>query len=416
MFDLDHLQEIGHALARNKTRTALTAFGVFWGIFLLIVMLGSGTGLHNGAARGFGGAATNTFFLWTQRTSKAWSGLPAGRRHELSNDDVRAIRDEVKLADVVAPRSQLGGFRGGNNVSRGTRAGGFEVMGDYPEVRVMQSLLIDRGRFLDPLDIAERRKVAVIGSRVVELLFDKSEDPIGDSIRINGVYFRVVGTFRSIQSGDDAERDTQTIYLPFTTFQSAFNQGDRVGWLAVTSVPGVAASVARDEVVKVLKRRHRVAPDDERAFGSYDLEADYKKVVGLFAGISALVWIVGIGTLTAGVIGVSNIMLVVVKERTREIGIRRAIGATPWTITSQIVLESVLLTGLAGYLGLVSGMATMELASSLIPSTSFFHRPEVSVGSALVALAVLIVAGILAGLLPADRALRVRPVEALRSE
>jgi putative ABC transport system permease protein len=418
-FDLDHWQEIKTALLRNRMRTALTAFGVFWGVFLLMVMLGSGAGLRNGITHGFQGTATNSFFLWTQRTQKPWAGLPAGRVFELNNDDVQAIRDKVPEVEVVAPRNQLGGWQGGNNVTRGVRAGAFSVMGDYPEIQLIQSFRVESGRFLNPLDLEERRKVAIIGRRVREVLFDRGEDPIGESIVINGVYFQVVGVFKSVQSGDDADRDAQTIFVPFTTFQRAFNLGDQVGWLAVISRDGVPASVAEEKVLDLLKARHKVAPDDLRAFGHFNLEEEYGQIQGLFNGIRVLVWLVGIGTLAAGAIGVSNIMLIIVKERTKEIGIRRAVGATPSAVVTQIVLEAVILTGTAGYLGLVAGIALVEFVAGLLPpgdGAQMFMNPNVGLRQAVQALAILVAAGALAGLVPAQRALQVSPVAALRSE
>lgn len=419
LFDLDHWQEIRVSLLRNRVRTLLTAFGVFWGIFLLMVMLGSGTGLKNGVTQGFAGSATNSFFIWTQRTQKPYAGLPAGRSVQLTNADVLAIRDKVPEAELVAPRNQLGGFGGGNNVTRGRRSGAFSVMGDHPEIQRIQTQRITSGRFLNPLDVLERRKVAVIGTRVQELLFARGEAPLGESLVIQGVYFEVVGVFRSMQSGEDADREAQTIFVPFTTFQRAFNYGDRVGWLAVISRPGVPAEEAEEKTLALLRARHKVAPDDLRAFGHFNLQEEFGKVQGLFAGIRLLVWLVGIGTLAAGVIGVSNIMLIIVKERTKEIGIRRALGATPVAVVGQIVSEAVILTALAGYLGLVAGIALIVLIGRLLPAgdgASMFLNPDVGVGEALQALAILIAAGVLAGLAPAQRALAVSPTVALRSE
>jgi len=419
LFDLDHWQEIKIALLRNRARTALTAFGVFWGIFLLMVMLGSGVGLRNGVMRGFQGSATNSFFIWTQRTQKPYAGLPAGRNVRMTNADVTAIRDKVPEVEVVAPRAQLGGWQGGNNVTRARKAGAFSVMGDHPSIMRVQAFKIASGRFLNEIDLEELRKVAVIGTRVQQLLFEPGEDPIGESILINGVYFQVIGVFRSMQSGDDADREAATIYVPFTTFQRAFNWGDRVGWLAVISRPEFPASEAEEKVLTLLKARHKVAPDDLRAFGHWNMEEEYRKVSGLFTGIGILVWLVGIGTLAAGAIGVSNVMLIIVKERTREIGIRRAVGATPAAVVVQIVFESVILTALAGYFGLVAGIAVIELVKNFLPegdSVRMFTNPDVGVGEALRALGILIGAGVLAGLAPAQRAVQVNPIVALRSE
>jgi putative ABC transport system permease protein len=420
MFDLDHWREIYDALSHNKLRTFLTAFGVFWGIFMLVVMLGSGNGLSNGVNQGFADGATNSFYVWTRATTKPYRGLPAGRRFELNNEDTQAIKDRVPEAQVVAPRLQLGGFSQGNNVTRGTKSGAFSVMGDYPEFRVIQSVRVERGRFLNRIDLADRRKVAVIGTRVYQLLFEDEEDPIGEYIRVNGVYFKVVGLFRTSQFGDRADRDTQTIHIPFTTFQQAFNVGNEVGWFAITSRDDLPASVAEEKVIGLLAERHRVSPDDERAFGHFNTEEEFDQVQGLFAGIRILIWIVGSGTLAAGVIGVSNIMLVIVKERTNEIGIRRAIGATPLSIMLQIVLEAIILTSISGYFGLIAGMGALDLTTYLLETgganPQMFTNPYVSLDTAVQALVILVISGIMAGLMPAQRAVSVSPVQALRVE
>lgn len=417
LLDLDHWREIWNALRGNKVRTFLTAFGVFWGIFLLMVMMGSGTGLENGAMEGFTQGATNSLFVWGQRTSKPYKGRAVGREVELTDEDVVAVRTLVPEAELVCPRSQLGGFRGGNNVVRGTKSGGFSVNGDIPEFSVIQSISIRSGRFLNRFDLDERRKVAVIGPRVQELLFEKGEEPIGEEIRIQGVTFTVVGVFGSPRSGNRGEEDAQTVYVPFTTFQQAFHRGNFVDWLAIKSRDDVPATVTEEKVKTLLRQRHGVAPEDKRAFGSWNMEAEYRKFAGVFTGIRILVWIVGIGTLAAGVIGVSNIMLVIVRERTHEIGVRRALGATPASITGQIVLESLLLTAAAGYAGLIAGMLSIDAVAALIAGSEsmFFKRPGIGIATAMQALSILIVSGIAAGLMPAWRAIRVSTVEALRS-
>jgi putative ABC transport system permease protein len=423
MFDLDHWQEIAAALAKNRLRTFLTAFGVFWGIFLLVVLLGSGNGLSNGVLSGFAGSATNSFFVWGMRTSKPYAGLPAGRAVEFTNEDTAALVQQVTEAQVVAPRLQLGGHRGSATARRAGETGSFSVMGDHPEIFQIQSMILDRGRLLNRYDVEEKRKVAVIGTRVQEVLFEKDEDPVGDAIEINGVWFKVVGVFRTRQTGNQAERDLQTIYVPFSTFQQAFNAANQVHWYAVTAAPGHRASVVEERVLDILRSRHKVASDDRRGIGHFNLEEEFAKIQGLFTGIQLLMWIVGLGTLSAGAIGVSNIMLIVVRERTREIGIRRAIGARPRSVIGQIVLEAVILTALAGLLGLAAGVGVMELVSGQLAGggggdggRSMFQNPGVTLGDALQALAVLIAAGTIAGLIPAQRAVAVSPVVALRSE
>lgn len=420
MLDLDHWREIQETLWRNKVRTLLTAFGVFWGIFLLIVMLGSGQGLENGVTQGFTGHATNSFFLWAGATSRPYRGLPAGRSMRMTNADTAALEERVPGAAAIAPRAQLSGFQEANNVTRGSRSGRFSVMGDLPAIRDIQPMVIVAGRFLNPRDVEQRRKVTVIGTRVRAILFDEDEDPIGQSVHIQGVYFRVVGVFRSRQMGEETGSNAETLFIPFTTFQKAFNVGDEVQWFAITARPGWTASQVLAETRAVLQERHRADPEDARAFGAYNLEEDYLKTVSVFEGVRMLVWMVGLGTLAAGVIGVSNILSIVVKERTQELGIRRAVGATPLAVVGQLIQEALLLTALAGCLGLMAGVASVELVALALErvedAPAMFRRPEVSLQHALVALAILMGSGTLAGLIPAQQALSLRPVDALRAE
>lgn len=418
MIDLDKWNEIYATLSRNKLRTFLTAFGVFWGIFMLIVMLGSGNGLRNGVLRMFSGSATNAFFMWTQTTAMPYKGLPRNRTFNFKNEDIEAIRKAVPEAEIIAPANQLGGYRGENNVVRGNKTGPFTVRGDFPETRFINSFLVREGRFLNLHDIKESRKVCVIGEQVRSIMFTPQENPIGQHLQVNGVYFKVVGVISVDKAGEDAQERMQTVFIPFSTFQQAFNWGNNIGWFAITSRNDVPASITEEKVRAVLQKRHLIHPDDKRAIGSWNMEKEFKKFTGLFNGIELLVWIVGIGTLMAGVIGVSNIMLIVVKERTREIGIRRAIGATPLSIISQIMAESVVLTSLAGYGGLLCGIGLMELINTALQGaeTGMFYNPGVDISIALKALLVLVCGGMLAGIIPARKAIAISPVEALRTE
>jgi len=301
-------------------------------------------------------------------------------------------------------------------VVRGLNNGGFEVSGVYPELRKIEATNIKAGRFLNQNDIDDKRKVAVIGKRVQEILFEKDENPIGEYIRVQGVYFRVVGVTEPASGGERGREAGEKVQIPFTTFQQAFNYGDIVGWYAIMASKGVPATKAEDMALALLRERHKVAPDDAIAIGHWNMEKEFNKLNGLFAGISGLVWIVGTGTLLAGIIGVSNIMLIVVKERTKEIGIRRAIGAPPGHIVRQLILESVFLTTIAGYVGLILSIALMEGVSSMLASddSSMFTNPTIDLNVALTALAILIGAGALAGLIPARKAIAIPPVEALR--
>lgn len=422
MFDRDSWQEIFHTLKKNKLRTFMTAFGVFWGIFMLIIMLGSGTGLENGVTSGMGNFATNSFFVWSQRTSMPYKGFPRGRFFNFRNDDINAIKDRVPEIKYIAPK--IRGWSAGdgtNNTIRKNKTGAFSIMGEYPIWIKIDPMEIIAGRFINDIDIEHKRKVAVIGSRVREVLFEPDEDPIGDYIRIQGVYFLVIGVFKplntNINFGGEKE---QSIFLPFTTLQKTYNYGNIVGWFSITSADNVPASVAESKVLELLASRHSIHPDDKEAFGHFNLEEEFEQMSGLFAGINGLIWIVGIGTLLAGVIGISNIMLVIVKERTKEIGIQRALGATPANIIRQIVVEAIFLTSISGYVGLVFGVGLVELIDYLLISSGvdneMFKSPEVDFAIAIRALIILIISGAFAGMIPAYRAVRFKPIDALRDE
>ena len=418
MFDRDNWQEIFSTIKKNKLRTFLTAFGVFWGIFMLVIMLGSGAGLRNGVLKDFQGTATNSFFVWTQKTSKPYKGMKPGRQFNFNTADMVALKTQVNEIEVVAPQNQLGGHDETNNVIRGLKSGVFSVYGQYPVINEIQPVAISQGRFINENDIANKRKVAVIGKRVVEVLFKKDEPVIGQYISINGIYFEVIGVNKPTGSGENAREQAENILVPFTTFQHAFNNGDKVGWFAITAKQDVRASEAETKVMALLKERHKVAPEDLLAIGHWNMEEEFTKLTGLFTGINGLVWFVGIGTLIAGVIGVSNIMLIIVKERTKEIGVKRALGATPFMIVAQLIKESIFLTSLAGYFGLVAGIVMLDFVSKSLPhdDTSMFQNPEVDLRVAVTALMVLIISGALAGMIPARKAVSINPVEALRSE
>ncbi|CAM2065144.1 ABC transporter permease [Sulfidibacter corallicola] len=415
MFDYDKWQEILATVRRNKLRTLLTMFGVFWGLFLLLLLLGSGQGLENGVGSSFDGWATNSGFIWPRRTTKPYRGLQPGRRARFTEDDIPALRAALPGLDALAPRAQLGGFRGSNNVFRGDRTGGFSVYGDVPAYQRISLTDMLVGRHINPLDIEGKRKVAVIGTDVLSVLFDEGEEPIGEYIRINGVFFQVVGVHKSRRTGGDGDRDAQSIYIPLSAYQQAFGEGKRFHWYAYSAKPGVSVNELEGQMMAAIRERHRIHPEDRNALGHNNLEEEFQQLTGLFGGIRAFVWFVGIGTLLAGVIGVSNIMLIVVKERTREIGIRKAIGATPWSIVALIMQEALLLTGFAGYLGLLCGVAVLEAVNrALGTDAGVFLYPAVSLTTAGLAFAVLVLCGCLAGLIPARRAASIRPIEAIQ--
>jgi putative ABC transport system permease protein len=416
IFERDSWQEIFATISKNRLRTFLTMLGVFWGIFMLVIMLGSGNGLRNGILQGFAGTATNSFFAWTQQTSKAYKGMKPGRNFNFNMGDVEALKQIPEL-DVVSPLNQLGGHDGTNNVVRNLKTAACGIQACYPQVRKIQQVRMGKGRFINELDIKEKRKICVIGPRVAEMLFAKGENVLAEYIRINGVYFKVVGLTDPTAGGQDGQEQAERINIPFTTFQNAFHYGDIVGWFAIKSKDHIPAEVSEEKVISILKERHRVAPEDLSAIGHWNMAVEYNKLSGLFSGIELLIWIVGTGTLLAGVIGISNIMLIVVKERTKEIGVKRALGAVPMQIISQILIETVFLTSISGYFGLLAGIGLLELINSAIGNSGeMFTNPTVDLSVALKALAVLIVSGGLAGLIPASKAVAIKPVEALRTE
>lgn len=419
MFSRDRWDEVIEALSSNWFRTALTAFGVLWGIFILVLLLAAGKGLENGVKKDFGNRATNTMFMWTQTISKPYKGLPKGRRFSYDLDDVDAIWENVPNLRFVSPRNQLGGFGGANNVVRGLNTGAFNVYGDYPEIIKQEPMDITSGRFINYNDINNKSKVAVIGEGVKSSLYSKAEDAIGTYIKINGVNFMVVGTYSKISTGGDAEEGQKQIYVPFTAFSQAFNKADRVGWMAITAKDGYSITSLKSQVFDVVKKSHSIHPDDDRAVGYFDLYEQYQRVEGLFFALRLVAYFVGILVLLSGIIGISNIMLIVVKERTKEIGIRRALGASPWSIRGQVLMESMVLTIISGMIGISLGALVIYALNAYLDANGpveMFANPSVDLRTVIMALVILIVSGLFAGFIPAQNAIKIKPVDALRSE
>ncbi|MFT7522094.1 MAG: putative ABC transport system permease protein [Kiritimatiellia bacterium] len=413
---IDLFVEVWATLKRSPMRTLLTAGGVGWGMFMLLVMLGFGEALEDMALRKMGGQATNSVWIWGGRTSIPYQGSRPGMWVSYNNSDIDALTEELHGLKVIAPRCQLGGWRSANSVVAAGNAGEYHVMGDHPAI--FDVILLDRvaGRLLNPLDIERQRKVAVIGEQVKLELFGRDQ-AVGKSIAVRGVHFTVVGVVRSTKPDERGDRDNNTIIVPFNTFQRAFNFGDEVGWFAMIGEEGVLAADLEEQARGVLASRHGIHPDDRNAVGSRNTHEEYLRFKNLFAGIRAFVWVVGAATLLTGVVGVSNIMLIIVRERTSEIGLRRALGATRRSIIGMVVLESIVLTVLAGYIGLLAGLGLIEVAAWFIgPDNENMGQPEVGLTPAVIAAVVLVVSGLFAGLLPAHRASQVDPVVALRSE
>ncbi len=419
MFNKDRWDEILEALNANKVRTFLTAFGVFWGITILVLLLALTNGLRNGVTADFGSFATNSMFMWGQSRSISFKGVPKGKRVQYKTSDVEAIRAEIPELKYISPRNSLGGYNGANNVIRGTKTGAFQIYADYPEYIKQQPLDILEGRFISYSDINAKRKICVIGTDVIRGLYDKDEEVIGSYIKINGVNFKVVGTFKFANSQGDKEEEANTVFIPFTTFGQAFNYGDRVSWMAITANDNVSITSVKERVFDIIKKRKNIHPNDDRAIGHRDLAEQFGRVNGLFDILTIVGYFVGILILASGVIGINNIMLIVVKERTKEIGVRRALGATPWTIKSQILQESLLLTILSGMVGVAFAAFVIWGMNSILDSVGpveNFANPSVNMTVVIVALTILVLAGLLAGLIPASRATKMKPVDALRIE
>jgi putative ABC transport system permease protein len=404
----DALQEIYATLRRNKLRTSLTALSVAWGMLMLVVLLGAGRGLENGAAYEFRDDAVNSLWLYTGKTTLPYAGRGPGREVKLTNDDYEAIALRVPGVEHITGRFYLWGeFM----VNYGTKHSAFDIRGTHPGHQYLEKTIISEGRFLDDPDITERRKVCVIGSAVASFFFGK-RSAIGEYLTIRGVSYKVVGVFEDV--GGEAE--LKKIYVPITTAQLVYNSPGRIHQIMFTIGDANLAQSQRiaENLQRFIGERHGISPADRPALHVQNNLEQFERINSVFVWIKVFVWIVGIGTLLAGIVGVSNIMLISVKERTREIGIRKALGATPWSIVSLVVGEAVIVTGVAGYCGLVLGIFVVELAARYLKDVPFLRRPDVDLSLALTATAILVSCGALAGFFPARQAASVNPIEALR--
>lgn len=411
-FDLDTWQEILVTITRNKTRSLLTAFGIFWGIFMLIALMGGAKGMQDKLSQQFQGFATNSGFLGTNLTSKAYKGFQQGRYWDLENKDVERIRRNVDEVDIVTPSLAKWGI---NAVYQDKKISG-TLKGLYPEYGQIEEPQITMGRYLNDMDIRDQRKVCVIGKRIYETLFPGGEDPCGNYIEVNGIYYRVIGV--SMASGNISiqGRSETSIIIPFSTMQNNYNFGQEIQLLCYTARRGYSISEVEKKVAQVVKKAHLIHPDDKQALIQVNAEAMFTMVDNLFSGIRILGWMVGLGTLLAGAIGVSNIMMVTVKERTTEIGIRRAIGAKPNDILQQILSESIVLTLVAGMAGISLAVFLLDIMESVTSTPTAPVGFQIGFGEAIGAYILLIVLGLLAGLFPAYRAMAIKPIEAIRDE
>ena len=417
MFDLDRWTEIWVTITRNKTRSLLTCFGVFWGILMLVILLGSGRGMQNGIMRSVNGFATNSAFFFADRTSESYKGFNKGRQWNMRNRDVESIRREVTELSAISPI--IWGNSSDKNIVYGMMSGTFNVKGVHPDYFQIETQKLFHGRLLNEVDERERRKVCLIGTKVKEVLFTE-EDPCGSYIRVNGIYYQVVGVVQQRASGVNiGGRSEECVFLPFSTMQQTLNQGDIIHFLCVAAKPDVQMLPVINKIKSIIKEQNFISPTDPQAVSAINLAAQFETFNNAFLGIDILIWIVGVGTLLAGIIGVSNIMMVTVKERTKEIGVRRALGAKPWNIISQIMSESLLITAMAGLMGLTVGVFLLDVVDQLIGDpvgeTMLLH-PAVSIQVALAATSILLLAGLLAGLIPAWRAMQIKAIDAIREE
>ena len=411
--DRDQWGEIYDSLARNKTRTLLTAFGVFWGIFMLVLLMGGGKGLESMLAENFAGFATNSGFVGSARTSEPYMGFRKGRWWSMDVDDVERVRRAVPEIDIVTPQVSRWGCTAMNE----NKQMSVTVKGVYPEYDVIENPEIKYGRSINRVDIYENRKVCIVGSRIVEELFVGDDNPCGKFVQVDGVFYKIVGVSGKGSEGMSINGNPATsVIIPFTTLQKAYNRGNHIDLLCFTARKGYNISEVQDKVEQILKHAHAISPTDTQAVIKVNAEAIFGMIDSLFAGVSILVWLIGLGTLLSGAIGVSNIMVVTVKERTTEIGIRRAIGATPTDILTQIMSESIVLTLVAGLSGITFAVMCLQGLENVAQQTSPDSTFQISFGIAIGATAMLATLGIVAGLAPAFRAMAIKPVDAMREE
>ncbi|TLF44220.1 ABC transporter permease [Maribacter aurantiacus] len=417
IFDRNTWQEIFGSISKNKTRTIITIIGVLWGIFIYIALSGAAKGMDNGFEKVFESVSMNSMFVWGQNTSMPYEGFKTGRPMQLKLGDATMLENRIPEINYIAPRINLGNF-GTEPVFtvRGQKSGTYPVNGDYPiYTKIATKQIFDGGRFINDEDIAQARKVCVIGERNVQELFDKDEEPIGQYIRIGDVYFQVVGIHK-LSQGVSFDSDA-AIFIPFTTFRKLYNTGENVDYFCIAAYDDVDVVQVEKDVKALLRNIHRVNPEDERAFGSFNLGEAFARVSGFAKGMTFLSLVVGLATILAGVIGIGNILLISVKERTKELGVRRALGATPAEVRNQIILESVFLTMIAGIMGIILGAGVLSIINNLTKDLDFpYTNPTVQIPYVLGALLIMVILGTLIGLIPAQRAVSIKPIDALREE
>ena len=420
IFDKDTWQEIFGSIKQNKLRTVITIVGVLWGIFLYILLSGIAKGVDNGFEQKFERISSNSLFVWTQNTSIPYSGFKIDRKWNIKLNDVETLKREIPEIKNIAPRIQKGNWGSqGASVSNGQRNGTYNIYGDYPILKVVsQKDIYDGGRFINHLDIKKERKVCVIGERTKKELFSDDTNPIGKYININNIYFKVIGIHKFVDEGGGSFADDGDIHVPFSTFKRLYNTGDKVGFLLISGSDDVDILKVEIQVKNLLKKIHHVHPNDDRAIGAFNLGALFTRIKNFANGMSFISLVIGVSTIIAGVIGIGNILLISVKERTKEIGIRRAIGASPNHIRKQIILESVFLTFIAGIIGITLGafvLYVINIATQNLEDIPFTNA-TVPLNYIFAALLMMIGLGTLIGFVPAEKAISIRPIDALRDE
>ena len=417
MFDLDRFQEIWQTITRNKVRSFLTGFGVFWGIFMLVVMMGAGRGLERGMMKGIDGFATNSCFMGSSTTSLPYKGFQKGRKWNIHNRDLDILLQSVPEIEYLSP--MLWGEHSANNAVYKDNSGSYNVRGLHSNYIEIEQQRMEYGRFINEIDIVQARKVCVIGTTVYEELFPTKGNPLGQYIRVSGIYYQVIGVSSGVSGVSIGGRSEESVVIPFTTMQQVSNRGDVIHMLAAGTLPDVSVKEVQGKMEAILKAGNSISPDDKQAVWGFNLQEQFNMFKYLFLGISIVIWIVGSGTLVAGIVGVSNILTVTVRERTKEIGIRRALGAKPQTIMGQIIWEGLVLTSISGLSGLCFGVLCLSLADAWWLQGAedvYLSEPMISFGAAVASVIILLTFGLIAGSLPAKRALQIKAIEAIREE
>ena len=412
--DIDSYREVLDTLTRNKSRSFLTGFGVFWGVFMLVALMGGGQGLKELLQQNFAGFATNSAMVWAQPTTKAYKGFRKGRMWSMDYKDVERLRRSVPELDVVTPLL----FSNGGTAYYGDRKATVGISGAMPEFQRVNEPKMYYGRYIDDADIRDHRKVCVIQKKTYKELFPGGGDPCGKRIRIDNIYYQIVGVDYNMSEGISFSGETGTgVTLPLTFMQQAYNRGNAVDVIAVTGRKGVVMSSVTPRIRETIARAHTIDPADEQGAMVFNTEVLFQLLDNLFRGVNFLIWLVGLGTLFAGAIGVSNIMMVTVRERTTEIGIRRAIGATPRMILSHIISESIVLTLVAGMSGILFGVLILQMLELANTEDGILTAHfQVGFWTAIVAALMVSAMGVFAGLAPAARAMSIKPVDAMRDE